>query len=321
MFFGVENGWITRVNCQHVPDGNVSGLGIRGTLYFQALCSILLSLHQSSSRDIILGNLSLQLASVGFIIVACVDGNIDITHTIIIGDLAVLLSTCRTTPLAFSRRFAESSPGLVAAKWVWRFDIIARPILLLFNLFLWAVLRRIQQSDGGFCSAGLFRYVRWGVSNDLHLTSKASTSALVYSIIDIIWESIRISAELARMVYLRREPKLRLDEHQTRLDPRIWWIRRVLDRFDRSTVGFQWAGFWKWHSWIVGLHKALFFGYIVWAIEGTIRANNLSSEKAGWGIGWLFVVINASIAVGLLLTRYLQSIHWIGINPRRAKSD
>lgn len=316
MFFGIENGRITRVNCDPIPNGDISAFPIRATVYFQCICCIILSFQQSSARDIVLGNLSLQLASVSFIIVAGLDSTIDVTHTIIIGDLAVLLSTCRTTPLAFSKRFAESGPGLTAAKWVWRFDIIARPVLLIFNLFLWAVLRKLQQSEGGFCQQGIFHYVRWGFTNDLHIITKASTSALVYSIIDIIWESIRIAAELARMAYLRSEPELRMDEQRTRLDSRIWWVKEYLDRFNHSSnssgVGWKWAWYWWWHPWLVGGHKVLFFGYIVWAIEGTIRANNRSTEQAHWGMGRMLVVVNATTAVGILVARYTLTVRWIG---------
>lgn len=77
MFYTIENGSFTTVNCAIQPNPDVSGIGIRIAFYLQAFCSIIQiwNVTQSSPTDIVLTNLSLQVAGLSLIVAAYFDGS------------------------------------------------------------------------------------------------------------------------------------------------------------------------------------------------------------------------------------------------------
>jgi hypothetical protein len=81
MFYTFDNGALVSVNCDPQPNQDVSGIGVRIALYLQALFSILLGFGEKSATDVILTNISLQVAGLSLIQAAYFDPSIDIPHT------------------------------------------------------------------------------------------------------------------------------------------------------------------------------------------------------------------------------------------------
>jgi len=135
MFYTIENGSFTTVNCAIQPNPDVSGIGIRIAFYLQAFCSIIQiwNVTQSSPTDIVLTNLSLQVAGLSLIVAAYFDGTIDVRHTIIASHLAVMMSVCRSTSNGLRLSFLRSRRVLQTLVGIMVLDLLHRPFILWFN--------------------------------------------------------------------------------------------------------------------------------------------------------------------------------------------
>ena len=182
MFYTIENEALTTVNCAIQPNPDVSGIGVRIAFYLQALCSIILGIGeirnvtQSSPSDIVLTNLSLQVAGLSLPVAAYFDGTIDVPHTIIASHLAVMMSVCRSTSNGLRLSFLRSRRGLRTLVGIMVPDLLHRPFILWFN---WNM--ECYQSIAIAGSMSARRWVRFPVQ-EINMLSATSMMALAFTI-------------------------------------------------------------------------------------------------------------------------------------------
>jgi hypothetical protein len=63
MFYIYENRSLVSINCGTQPNPDISGIGLQITLYLRAVFSIFLRFKGSSATDVILTNISVQVAA------------------------------------------------------------------------------------------------------------------------------------------------------------------------------------------------------------------------------------------------------------------
>src|SRR5579859_6528148 len=97
MFYTSDDGVLSHVNCDPQANPDISGIGVRTSLYLQALFSILLSLGETTSNGIIGTNIALQVTTLSLIIAAYFDPEIDVPHTIMVTHYVMMASMSRIT--------------------------------------------------------------------------------------------------------------------------------------------------------------------------------------------------------------------------------
>jgi len=280
MFYTIENEALTTVNCAIQPNPDVSGIGVRIAFYLQALCSIILGIGeirnvtQSSPTDIVLTNLSLQVAGLSLLVAAYFDGTMDVPHTIIASHLAVMMSVCRSTSNGLRLSFLRSRRGLRTLVGIMVLNLLHRPIILWFNWNIWSVIRSLQLQ--GLCPRGAGRWVVFTVQ-EMNKLSATSTMPLAFSILDSVWEILRWIAEVGRWVYWRASQEAELTMAcDVAIDPRIW----VLTRHLRKNVTWNWLH--KWVSYTAQVHKIIIFVYVCVTIERILAVNDFTSLEGVW---------------------------------------
>src|SRR5271155_5554874 len=160
MFYTVQNSTLV-VNCGVAPDSDVSGVGVRGALYFQAAVMIVLSFSQlkKDPHEILFWNLSMQTTSLALISATYFDPTVDIVHTLVASQFSVLFSTCRITLYELPPSVLRSSVRSKSLSRLWILDTFFRTCLVAFNFQTWLVITRIQRHDKSICSEGFGQWV------------------------------------------------------------------------------------------------------------------------------------------------------------------
>src|SRR5579859_2601138 len=140
MFYSYNNRTDLVINCAVVPDSDVSGIGVRGAFYTQAIILILLSIN-IRTEDVFLSNLSIQITSAALLCAAWFSPTIDVPHTLVASQFAVMLSACRITPYDLPPRVLRTREGMILTARMTLLDILFRTGLVLFNLRLWMMVR------------------------------------------------------------------------------------------------------------------------------------------------------------------------------------
>jgi hypothetical protein len=304
MFYNFDNGALVSVNCDPQPNPDVSGIGVRIALYLQALFSILLGFGEKSATDVILTNISLQVAGLSLIQAAYFDPSIDIPHTIIVSHFAVMMSACRSTSNAFSIRFLRSREGIKTVSLVWILDLVFRPFLLAFNLVLWNQILELQRQDV-FCSQGSGQWVFFITVSEIAVPSATSRAALAFVLLDTVWEALRFIAEIARVGiwFWQKESRLKM-ARQIGFDPRIWWVKSGLSILRKRNLGWDWEVVFVWVPRFTWCYKILTCFYVVWSVERMIWVNGLSGAEAGWSFGQKFALVNMLALSAVVCNHY-----------------
>src|SRR5437773_12519616 len=107
MFYSL-NGSVITVNCEVVPNTDVSGVGVRGALYLQAGITIILSCYAKRPEEVQYTNLALQATSMAVIAATFFDPTVDVAHSLVASMFSVLFSSCRFTSYDLSTSFLRS---------------------------------------------------------------------------------------------------------------------------------------------------------------------------------------------------------------------
>ena len=291
------------MNCAVTPDSDISGIGVRGAFYTQALFLILLSFFCEKKlrpADIVFSNLSIQVTSAALIGAAYFDPTIDVPHTIITSQFAILFSVCRMTTYDLPKRFLrDPASGMKFASQAWLLDIVFRTLLLTFNYCVWSMILRVQH-DPSVCPDG---FGEWGFSTvpiDVLRPQAATTFAFVYCLMDIAWEVFRISTEFCRV--LSTENTETFNERvsaQIIVDPRYWAIQRVLPEIWNAATT-------RWIVYFSGFRKLMILAFIITSVETTVRVNRLEAENH-WTYGQIFQMISMFYLLSVLVSRYVSS--------------
>jgi len=200
-----------QINCQVIPNTDVSGVGVRWALFLQAFTAIVLSALALGPSEILMTNISTQGTSLALIAATYFDPTVDVVHAIVASQFAVLLSSCRITtfdiPTSFPR--IRCSMKLISRLQVW--DFVCRTSLLYFNTRIWFNVLKMQANKLCPTSAGTWSLL-WQ-KFDLTDQSGASSFAFAYCIIDIAWEALRYSSVIVE--------KCRLD-HSRAISSKSW---------------------------------------------------------------------------------------------------
>src|SRR5277367_5467455 len=154
MFYVRTHGLITEVNCNVVPNSDVSGVGVRGALYMQAFVSIIMSLLPPDLGDVISTNVLIQVTSLSLVASAYFDSGIDVPHTLVASQFALLFSVVRITSYDLPLSRIRSEKELVVLSRMWLLDIFFRSCLAAFNYTVWSAIMDLQQLDS-VCPDGM----------------------------------------------------------------------------------------------------------------------------------------------------------------------
>lgn len=221
MFYSVNSSTIS-VNCQVQPNTDVSGIGVRVTLYATGAIMLVLSCLQLDPLELLLSNLSIQATSLALILATIFDPTVDVPHTIIASMFSVLFSACRITPYDLKL----SRVGLKTMSQVWIADCFFRTFLIGFNLTVWLGIRMIQR-DNSVCSNGFGKWTLFWNRVDLKDDTLASKIAFAYCILDIVWEGFRFLAGFIRFYVEEHDGFLALKNHIA-IDPRFWVFQELV---------------------------------------------------------------------------------------------
>ena len=291
------------VNCAVTPDSDVSGIGVRGAFYTQALLLILLSFFcekELRPADIVFSNLSIQVSSAALIGAAYFDPTIDVPHTIITSQFAILFSVCRMTTYDLPKRFLrDPASGMKFASQAWLLDLVFRTLLLIFNCCVWSMILRVQH-DPSVCPDGLGEWGFFTAPIDVLKPQAATTFAFVYCFMDIAWDVFRIGAEFYRV--LSTENTETFNERmsaQLIVDPRYWVIQQVLPETWNTAIT-------RWLVYFSGFRKLMILVFIIISVETTVRVNGLEAENY-WTYGQVFQMISMFYLLSVLVSRYVSS--------------
>jgi hypothetical protein len=128
-----------QINCQVVPNTDVSGVGVRWALFIQAFTAIILSLEPS---EILMTNTSTQGTSLALIAPTFFDLSVDVVYSIT-SPFAVLVLICRNVfDIPNSMRSTRASMKMVLRLQL--LDLFSRMCLFSFNIQLWSTIWKIQ---------------------------------------------------------------------------------------------------------------------------------------------------------------------------------
>jgi hypothetical protein len=312
MFYQRASGSFTRVNCEVEANSDVSGIGVRGAFYAQAFFSILVLLFGIPPEAVLLSNFALQVSSMALIISAWLDNKIDVPHTIIASQFAVLLSACRVT----SYDIPTGPHRLKVMAQIWLLDLVCRPPLLAFNILIWSAIRGLQR-DRTQCPEGFGRWIFFS-NLDLRQQSPYSTFALVYSWLDCAWEISRFVSEAIRAFWFPTDPGPETTASQLQPlqdDPRFWLLSKIFRYRHRNNPQM------KWFFRLSMAHKIILMAFTITTVELSIQTNRLDTGENNWTFGQTFVLINAGAMLAAVISGYLSThlwgrqVVWIRQNP------
>ena len=194
MFYSTDNGALSHVNCDPQANTDVSGIGVRTSLYLQALLSILLSLGETTSSSIIGTNVALQVTTLS----QRTSPDVDVPHTIMVTHYVMMTSMSRITASDLAFRYLRTKDGLRGVTVLWLMDLVFRPILLVFNLAVWVRIRELQR-QGALCQNGSGKWIFFGKVKEISIADSASDFAFACVILDVIWEVAMVIAGIARL--------------------------------------------------------------------------------------------------------------------------
>jgi len=194
MFYSTDNGALSHVNCDPQANTDVSGIGVRTSLYLQALLSILLSLGETTSSSIIGTNVALQVTTLS----QRTSPDVDVPHTIMVTHYVMMMSMSRVTASDLAFRYLRTKDGLRGVTVLWLMDLVFRPILLVFNLAVWVRIRELQR-QGALCQNGSGKWIFFGKVKEISIADSASDFAFACVILDVIWEVAMVIAGIARL--------------------------------------------------------------------------------------------------------------------------
>jgi hypothetical protein len=294
MFYAIVNGEIQNVNCNLNPNPDISGIGVRTAFYLQAILTFALNTDNSSSKpiDILITNLTLQVAGIALIISAYADSTIDIPHSVIVNYFVVMLSACRNTSFNFSAAFLGDRRGEKTVLLMWIVDLVFRPLMLVYNFSVWNAMRRVQVD--GLCSGGDERILFFGDFN-ASVASMACEVGWTFCLLDIVWEILRYVGEITRMVVRKR---LALTG-QAVYDSRIWWALYLV------TLGRTpaWDQTCQWTSVISRVHSVVTWVFVCISVECMVLLNGYGRAENAWGFGQTFAMADTLVLVILICLR------------------
>jgi len=287
-------------NCAISPNADVSGIGVRISFYLQATILSLLSLFPTKPHELLLSNLSIQIPTLALISSAYFDTAIDVPHTLIASQLAVLFSVCRMNIFQLKpEELRMRRNGKVLSRIV-LLDVLFRWILVVFNFGVWGVVVRLQ-GNPEICPEGFGLWSFFG-SVDLRNSSSAVNFAYVYTILDIVWEASRLVIGFLRGWMV--DPTILEDRTHAQLsiDSRAWFIFNLLysllfrckvistgkDRFIRRMCEYA--------RYLSFLRQISFLIFFIISIEKTIQLNNLTPSENIWAFGQIFQIINTLLS-------------------------
>ena len=175
-------------------------------------------------------------------------------------------------------------------------DTLTQPVMLVYNLSLWVIIRRLQRQEG-VCPQGAGYSLFFGGIYQLKSLNAASNIAFAITILQATNYTIKLIAELSRRWNLRNEGPWS-SQRQLGHDPRIWWLWK-LHRMKSDTVMWDWKRVSKWTRRMSHVYRIITFLYIFIAVEITILANHISTTSLE-NTGWTFMEV-LSICSMLLL--------------------
>jgi tetratricopeptide (TPR) repeat protein len=303
MFYSY-NGTGFQINCQVVPNTDVSGVGVRWALFLQAFTTIILSALALEPSEILMTNISTQGTSLALIVATFFDPTVDIVHSIITSQFAVLFSICRITSLDIPLSLPPTRTSMKMFSRLQLLDFFFRTCLLSFNIQLWSTILKMQKEN--LCPTGAgswsFFFKKFNVSDH----SWASTLALAYCIIDIISEFLRHFAVVM-------EEYISMDQSRTSTrkswDPRIKLLTALADSFKIT----QTLGLFALIRPVALLYKLCSLVYVSANILQSINDNGLTGEEY-WTFGQIFSIANMVGTLAVLIAHVIPST--VSASPR-----
>lgn len=307
--FYQRNGTALVVNCAVIPNSDVSGVGVRSAFYAQAFGLILLSLFKDPN-SIFQSNLSIQVTSAALIGAAYFDPTIDVPHTIVASQFAVLFSACRTTTYDLPKSLLHELKIICQA---WVLDIFFRTSLVIFNYSIWSNIIAIQNQPS-VCPDGVVQWAIISDAVDIHITQPVTRFAYAYCILDIIWESSRYVAHIARTVLQTSSESASSESAFDQFDPRFWVLQKVTERISGTDIE-------KWYDWLKCgsfLRKIFSLVFIIRSVETTVLLNGMVQEADNyWTFGQIFQMISLLYLLSVLVCRYssteIASRQWVWV--------
>jgi hypothetical protein len=115
------------------------------------------------------------------------------------------MSASRYTVNDFTAQYSKR--GSKVPVMIWILDILARPLLFVFNRTLRLVVRGLQQQRQQ-CPQGAGQWIFFGMSDKIMSSWSASTAVFAFVILDASWAAalVHLATEILRFCYLRRKP-------------------------------------------------------------------------------------------------------------------
>jgi len=311
MFYSTDNGALSHVNCDPQANTDVSGIGVRTSLYLQALLSILLSLGETTSSSIIGTNVALQVTTLSLILAAYFDPDVDVPHTIMVTHYVMMMSMSRVTASDLAFHYLRTKDGLHGVTVLWLMDLVFRPMLLVFNLAVWVRIRELQR-QAALCDNGSGKWIFFGHVKEISIADSASQFAFASVILDVIWEVVMVIAGITRRWVLMKSSRLAMAK-QSGFDPRIWWLRKACKKL-LYLANFSLGPFRDWDlfcsvlSKLSLVFKAFIYAYTVWTVESMVKVNDLVTDEGRWSFGQIFATASMLGSAFLFLLRCAKFI-------------
>ena len=274
MFYS-RSGPLLHVNCAVSPNADVSGIGVRVALYLQALIMITLSQFNNKPHEIVLSNLSLQIPALALISSAYFDTAIDVPHTLIASQFPTLFSACRISIYDLPVNYLTSRSSVRITSRIAVVDIVFRWFLVLFNYTVWSSIVQLQKNPDA-CPDGFGQWFFFSPM-DLNVTSSAITFVYVYTIMDIVWESMRLVMGFFKGWKL--DSTVAEERLQWNIDSRQWIIANAvyscLSKDSSSVSRHQFMEkVCKFLRHLSLVQQICFLIFFIVAIEKTVTLNN-----------------------------------------------
>jgi tetratricopeptide (TPR) repeat protein len=300
MFYKYE-GSALQINCQVVPNTDVSGVGVRWALFTQAFITIILSRVASEPLEILLTTLSVQATSLAIVAATYFDPIVDVAHSVVASQFAVLFSICRIAPSDIPNSFPRTRASMKLVTRLWLLDLFFRICLISFNMQIWSKILAIQRDN--LCGSGAGYWSFFSGKFALSVNNRASTFAFTYCILDITWEFLRYISFVIEKIIITRFPTLR-SIGVASWDPRIRLVSKITslisisERLERvlSTSTRFFPLLFKFCSLL----------YIVINISQMVVDNDLTGENY-WTFGQIFAVVNLLGTMAILLAHFTPS--------------
>jgi hypothetical protein len=323
-----------RANCEVVPNSDITGIGIRYSLYLQSLLLILTTAFQQTPSELFLSNLTIQVTSASLIGAAFFDPNIDVPHAIVASLFATLFSAIRATsydlPVGPIRR--KQARDITVRLFL--LDLIFRTLLVTFNVWMWGWVLTLQ--NGNPCHDGFGKWSFFSKPVDLAFRNPAVTFAYVAAILDCIWEASRYVCGVLRIL----SPGS-VSSEQFRRDPRLWFMKKAVSVLSRRLFKKPQQGkrpssalrliisrslrerassalrliISRGLRFLYYLRRVFVFVFVVVSIERTVTLNGLESSEDRWATGQIMSMIDlACLSYQLisLVIRWLPYDRMIG---------